>query len=454
MARQIIVDIVGDSSKLGSALDSATGKAGGFKNILTGIGQGIGQAGFGLIDSAASKLIGTLGDAAAAFREDQASVNLLGTALANNIPGFDGNTTAIEANISAWQAKGVNDEMQRQGLTTLLNKTQDLTAAQQLNNAAIELAAGTGKTYDEAIAEITSGLNGKVAALHKDGVAIDKNMTATELATTILDKYGGSQDKVAATSDGKMKISQEKVGEAMEKLGGIVDKVASVALPILADAFGTVIDIVTKVIDTISPVIEQVMPHLQNAVKVVGDVFSAVFPVIQSVVQTVFGVIGTAIQTFQKGLDTAAAVTRTVVDVLSGLFSGLGKLIGGVFDGIVGVIRGAINGVIGAINVAIDGINAIPDLDVGDVHIGIPHLDHIPTLHQGGLIPGLRGTEVPILAQAGERVIPLDQVANSGSSNNTFNITLNVTSNDPDAIAKAVVLPLRRELTRTGMSLA
>lgn len=458
MARQIIVDILGDSSGFNRAVDSAAGAGGRFKNVMTGIGQGIGQAAFGLLDNAISRVVDTLGQADEAFKADQASQALLATALQNNIPGWDGNTSAIEANISAWQKKGVSDSEQREGMVALLNKTKDLTAAQDLNSAAIELAAGTGKTYQEAISEIVSGLNGRTAALSKDGIAIEKNASAADVATAIMDKYKGSQDRLAETSEGKTKISQEKVGEAMEKLGAIVDKVATVALPILADAFTTIIDVVTNVVDTISPVIEEVMPHLQNAVKIVGDVFNAVFPVIQTVVQTAFTIIGKAISVFLTALGTAGDVVRTVVDTMSGIFQGLGRIVGGVFDGIAGAIKGALNAVIDIINGAIGAINGI-SFRVDNPLGGDPllnftglNLPKIPRLHSGGIVPGVRGSEVPIMALGGERVIPIggDQNATSVTLNATFNVS---GAQSPEKWSQRALLALNRQLKRQGITL-
>ncbi len=462
IARQIIVDILGDSSGFNKAVDSASGKAGGFKNVLSGIGVGIGAAAFNVLDTAVSGIIGTLGDADQAFKDDQASQDLLATALRNNIPGWNGNTDAIEANITAQQKKGVNDGEQRQGMVELLNKTHDITAATSLSNAAIELAAGTGKTYSEAISEIVSGLNGRAAALGKDGIAIQKNGTAADLAATIMDKYKGSQDALAETSEGKTKISQEKVGEAMEKLGGIVDRVSSVALPILADAFSNIIDIVSNVIDTIQPVIDTVMPALSQAVTIVGGVFNTVFPVVQTLVGTVFGAIGTVIADFMTALGTAGDVVRTVTDTMGGLFNGLSQIVGTVFNGIGSAIRGALNTVIDIIDGAIGSINSI-SFRIDNPLGGDPLLNFtglnlplIPRLHSGGIVPGIRGTEVPILAIAGEQVTPLGAPTASGSVVTVAAgaIVIQGGGQSPQQIARETLLELRRELTRQGLSLA
>jgi len=67
--------------------------------------------------------------------------------------------------------------------------------------------------------------------------------------------------------------------------------------------------------------------------------------------------------------------------------------------------------------------------------------DFVPTLpkHTGGLVPGPRGTSVPILAQAGETITP------SGKSGGGGNITINVNGlvTDPQGTAEAIVEAIR-----------
>lgn len=86
------------------------------------------------------------------------------------------------------------------------------------------------------------------------------------------------------------------------------------------------------------------------------------------------------------------------------------SLASGMWDGIKDAFRAALNWVIDRWN----GLEfTIPGFKVGPVGfegftLGVPDL---PKFHDGGIVPGLPGTEVPILALAGERVSRAGQPA-------------------------------------------
>jgi hypothetical protein len=194
----------------------------------------------------------------------------------------------------------------------------------------------------------------------------------------------GASQAFADTSEGKTAVSQVKVQEAMEKIGGVIDKIAVVALPILASAFTTIADVVANV-----------FPYVAGTVK-------AVLPVFQVVFGTISGLVGAAI----------------------GLFRGMAAIIGAVWNGVTSSIKGAINFVIDIINGAIRGINKIQvHIHVGPVGYDFNglKLGYIPRLHSGGIVPGMPGSEVLTILQAGERVTP---AGSSGGGTVIVNINI------------------------------
>lgn len=70
--------------------------------------------------------------------------------------------------------------------------------------------------------------------------------------------------------------------------------------------------------------------------------------------------------------------------------------------------------------------------EIGGNTIGAPQL---PTFHQGGIVPGAPGQEVPILAMAGERVTPPGRPVPGGSGQNVPAVRVIVVGGDRDAIA-------------------
>lgn len=387
--RQIVIDVVGNTDSLARATDKAVDKADGLNrswkaNAITGAAVGVASAGVtAAIDLASTAIAGAI-DAA---REDTQSQDQLALALKNTGQAQRLNIDQIEAQISANQAKGVSDSEQRAGISAFLDLTKNATEAMALNQAAVELAAAKNLTYEQAEKMVLNATAGKTAALNKAGVAIEKGASATEIAAAVTDKYGGSLDRVAQTQAGKGRIANEKLGEAMEKVGRIINTVATTVIPVLVDALVWVID--------------NVLPPLIKG-------FEAIVPVLR----TVFDVAGKVIGAWVEGVKTYFSVVATI-------------------------IKTVMNAVIDIINGAISGINAIQvHIHVGPVNIdwdGV-NLGYLPRLHAGGLVPGVPGTDVLTLLQAGERVLP---AAGAGAAGNTY--VINVAALDPRAAAQLVV---------------
>jgi uncharacterized membrane protein len=387
--RQIVIDVVGNTDSLSRATDKAVDKADGLNrswkaNAVTGAAVGIASAGVtAALDLAATAISGAI-DAA---REDTASQDQLALAYKNTGQAQQLSIQQIEAAISANQAKGVSDSEQRAGISAFLDLTKDATTAMQLNTAATDLAAAKDITYEQAQKMVLSAASGRAAALQKAGVQVEKGATATQIAAAVEDKYAGSLDKVATTQAGKGRIANEKLGEAMEKVGRIINDVATTVIPVLVDALVWVID--------------NVLPPL-----IAG--FEAVIPVLR----TVFTVAANIVRAWVTGVQTYFGIVATIV-------------------------RTVFNGVIDIINGVIAGINAIQV----HVHVGPVNLDwnganlsYLPRLHSGGIVPGVPGSDVLTLLQAGERVIP---AAGAGGGGNTYQLT--VLAIDPQSAAVAVV---------------
>ncbi len=397
---QVKWELVGDATKSHTAIDSVSNKAQGLTGKLQGVGKGMvigaGIGAFNLLTGAIDMAIGKLGEARQAFLDDQVSQTLLAQALKNNIPNWDGNIAGAEAYATAQARLGFTDDEVRTSIGQLVGVTHDLSEAQNLNTLAEELARAKGIDLATATDIVTKAHEGNGKALKGLGVDVAGLKTGAELLDAIQKNVKGSAEAWAQTSEGKTAVSQVKVGEAMEKVGGIIDRVATVVLPILADAFSVVVDIIGNVIDAISPLVREIAQRLQPVIQAVGPI-----------AKTVFGVIGTAVGVLGTVFGTVFGAIGTVVGVLSRVFGTFADFVGNVFGTIAGFVKAPINFVIGLINNVIDAINGIQvHIHVGPVDLdwnGL-NLGHLPKLHMGGIVPGVEGTEVPIMALAGERV--------------------------------------------------
>jgi hypothetical protein len=445
----LVVEVIGDSSKLGKSLDQAGTKAQGFGSKLKGVGTGLtigaGAAAFNLVTTAISIGIGKLGEAQQAYRDDQVSQAKMATVLKNAIPNWNGNTDAIEKYATAQQGLGFSDDSVRDSISKLVGVTHDQNEAMALNSLAMDLARAKNISLEQATAIVTKAHEGNGKALKGLGIDIGNAKTGAELLQAAQDNVKGSAEAWAATSEGKAAVSQTKVAEAMEKVGMVVDKVSSVVIPALADAFVGVTDWIASIWPTVGPIVGKVMDIVgeaigfvsKNVLPALGEAFGwivknvipplseafgwivkNVFPalseafgwIVKNVIPPLATVIGWVVETVLPPLVKALGfITENIVPAVGAAFKLLGDIIGGVFDVVPRVIKGALNFVIDIVNGMIGAINGIQfHVHAGPINYDFDglNLGKIPRLHSGGIVPGPIGSEVPIMALGGERVSP------------------------------------------------
>lgn len=398
MARQIVVEVVGDAKKFNDTADDATKKAQGFGSVLSGVGAGIGLGAFNLASQGVSMFVGALDEAQQAYKDDQASQALMAQALENTIPNWDGNTKAIEDYAAAQQALGFQDDEIRASISQLIGITHDEAEAMKLNTLAQDLARSKGIDLASATDIVTKAAQGNGRALKALGIDTGDATTAAEMLDSIQQNVAGSAAAWAETSEGQTAVAQAKQAEAWEKIGKIVDHFAMMILPVVTTALEFVAEVLDEVFTALEPVIASVSKDLGPAFKEIGRIAGVVFPI----------VIGFMKEFVSFWLNLISTVVKTVIKIIQ-VFQGISTAVGKVFSTVGSIIKGAINTVIRIINGAIDAINSIQvHIHVGPVNLdwGGLRLGRLPYLHAGGIVPGLPGSDQLAMLQAGERVIP------------------------------------------------
>lgn len=160
------------------------------------------------------------------------------------------------------------------------------------------------------------------------------------------------------------------------------------------------------------------------------NIVIGVFDAVAGFVKRVFG----------GAIDWIVGAWNGVIGWFGKLPERIGAALGSLGSTISGVFKGALNMVIDALNWGLDRINWLIDRinDVSGV-VGIPsipHIPHIPRLHTGGIVPGMPGQEVPIIAMAGERV-----TANGQTGSTT---ALVVSGNADSAVGSLIDMLIRQ----------
>lgn len=236
--RRIVVEFIGDAS----ALRKATGEGGaalqGFSGKAQAAGRIAGRAlAGGLLLAGAAAVSATK-----AAAEDEAAQAQLAQQLKQAAGATDAQVASTEAWITAQGvATGMADDELRPALANLATATGDVEEAQRLATLALDVAAGSGKTYEQVTTAMVKAQNGSVGGLGRLGVATKnaagETMTFAEIQKNLATKYMGAAADAAETTAGKQKILSTQFGELQEQIGAkllpVMVKLSTVGLKVV-----------------------------------------------------------------------------------------------------------------------------------------------------------------------------------------------------------------------------
>lgn len=219
-SRRIVVEFLGKDVSAGSeasAVEKRFGKLGG---KLDKVGQIAGKAlagGLLLAGAAAVKMT----QAAAEDAEGQAK---LATVLRNTTNATDAQVAATEDWITAQgKALGMADDQLRPALAQLVGVTKDVGKAQDDVALAMDVAAGTGKSFESIISALVKAEAGQVSGLSRLGIettnAEGKTKSLNQITKDLAKTYGGAASAAADTAAGKQKRMQLAFSELQEEIG-------------------------------------------------------------------------------------------------------------------------------------------------------------------------------------------------------------------------------------------
>lgn len=238
-------NVTGQLGRMQDKFDTL-GKSKGFQSIVTGVGLGIGQQ---VWNQAVGSMVGVIGDMIEAAKEDQVSVQKLGSALRENVKNWDGNTEAIERVLKARMKLGFSDDEQRASLATIVRTTHDVNKALFLEAGAMDIARARNvdlATASDAVAKASAG-NSKALKSLIPGLQL--GATSAETLSNAFKAVKGSAEDYAKTDAGKVLVAQVKVNEAMETFGYKILPGATDAMVSAADAvtgLATTLDFLSK----------------------------------------------------------------------------------------------------------------------------------------------------------------------------------------------------------------
>ena len=234
--------------------------------------------------------------------EDEAAQLKLATTLKNVTGATNAQIAATEAYITKTAlANGVTDDLLRPSLDRLIRSTKDVTEAQKLQQLALDVSAGSGKSLTATTEAIAKALDGNFGALKKLGIPLDENIIKTkdfDAATAALAAtFGGQAAAQADTFQGKMARLTIAFDEAKETVGAYV------------------LDAITPLISTfVDKGVPAITQFAETLGKTLGPAFAAIFKALRDDVLPIFK----AWWSFLYG-DVIPAIGAVVGPVLEGL---------------------------------------------------------------------------------------------------------------------------------------
>jgi hypothetical protein len=328
---------------------------------------------------------------------------------------------------------GITDSELRPVLAKLARATGDVTKAQQYANAAMDIAASTGKPLATVTDAIAKAMGGNLTALAKlapeyrqmikDGADFETVMSL------IADTTGGAATEAANTAQGQFKRFGIALDETKESIGA-----------------------------ALLPAIEAVLPYLTKF----GD-WAAKHPGIILAVGAAIAVIAASIMAVNlaMALNPFSAIIIGVVAVGAAVvlaykkFEGFRNVVDAVFSGIkVGfdfvvsyfktlltIYKGIFNGIASLWNNSIGKLSfKFPSFVPGFGGKGFD-VPNIPMLADGGIV---RSATLAVIGEAGpEAVVPLSRAGEFGMGGGN-NVTINVNGGDPQAVVAALRTYMRQ----------
>lgn len=459
MARQLIIQLVGDSTRFTKSLDEAesklqrtTGKMKSLGNKLTvGVTLPLVALGKSAFD-AASDVNENMSKVETIFGQNAATIDRWARGAASSI-GL--------ARVEALGAAGSFGNM----FTQLGIGTGE---AAKMSTSIVGLAADFASFHN---ADITSVIEAQSAAFRGEYDSLQKFLPLINAATVeqkALEMTGKASNKELTAQEKALAVNAlmfEGAGKALGDFNRTSDSAANTQRTLKAEFANLQAELGGKLL----PVGEKLLGWLRSAVEWLDKVgvgsanagaaligLALAGPVIRGVAAAI-DVMTVAVRAANAAL--SASPLLTIAGVFTGIYVASEKLTGG-FDGIsrgITDLKGHWKDLTRTVGDFIDMVKKIPSKIpgvgfIGDVVGGIANFK-LPGFATGGVVGGPRGAAQLAVVHGGETILPTHQFGGGGVATGTV-INISVSSLDPAGAATAVMRAIEEYEARNGTKFA
>jgi hypothetical protein len=207
--RTLKLSILADIDDLKKKLKEADGAVEENSNKIGEFSKKVGKA-FLVAGAAAAAYAGKLlyDGVKAAIEDEKANAKLAATLI--NVAGATQQTIdeVLAYSRATELATGVTEDELRPSLNRLTIATKDASEAMRLQQVALDVAAGSGKSLDAVTQAISKAYEGNTASLARLGIGLSaaelKTMSFTEITKLLSETFAGQADIAANTFEGRM----------------------------------------------------------------------------------------------------------------------------------------------------------------------------------------------------------------------------------------------------------
>jgi hypothetical protein len=260
--RSLTLKLLADVDNFTKNLKGADNEVKGFGTKVADFGKKAGLA-FAAAGAAAAAYAGKLLiDGVKSAIEDEAAQAKLATTLTNVTGATNKQIAAVESQILKTSLlTGLTDDELRPSFERFVRATGDSDEALKLQAAAIDVAAGSGKSLEAVTNAMAKAAEGNTASLVKLGVGLTaaqlKTMSMDEITQALADTFGGQAAVKADTFAGKMDRLQVAFNEGKETVGAFV--------------LDAITPLVTAFVDHVIPAIQTLAEELGPKLKPVFE---------------------------------------------------------------------------------------------------------------------------------------------------------------------------------------
>jgi len=465
-----------DLDGLRKGVNGASSEVEGFGGKVAKFGKMAGAA-FAAAGVAAAAYAGKLlVDGVKSAIADEAAQAKLATTLENVTGATAKQIAAVESQITKTSLlTGLTDDELRPSFERLVRSTKDSEEALKLQQLAIDIAAGSGKSLEAVTNALGKGIDGSTGALGKLGIGLTaaqlKTMSMDQITAQLADTFGGQAAEKADTFAGKMDRLKVAFDEGKETVGSFVlDAITPMITGFVDKVIPTIQALAEELGPKLTPIFTALRDYIQDyviptftaiwqfiteyVIPAIGSVLTPIINGLRSAFEKVAGKIAEneeKLKPLKALLEVIAKVIRDVVapvigTILGKAFDTLGSAIGfviGLFANLVSVVNNAFNAIKNIVNFIKN--NPVTQAIGGAIDniFGGGRANGGPVSRGTSYVVGERGPELFVPNTSG-KIIP-----NGGSSGggSTINLTVNGAI-DAEGTARTIIDVLNRSSSR------